>query len=85
MPTQNQRSSADNDPNKDNDQELTTGEGKSGGNAGAGQSGTEGLGSEKRTDDERFGSSKPANPTDGIDDEGKKDASGKNDESEKKD
>jgi len=28
VPTQNQRSSADDDPNKDNDKELATGEGK---------------------------------------------------------
>lgn len=76
MPTQNQRSSADDDPNKDNDKELATGEGKSGGKSGAGKSGKENLGSEKPTDDERFGSSKPDHPRN-DDDEGKKDERGK--------
>lgn len=76
MPTQNQRSSADKDPNKDNDKELATGEGKSGGNAGAGKSGKEDMGSEKPTNDERFGSSKPDHP-DNNEDEGKNDNPGK--------
>lgn len=57
MTQQNQRSSSDDDSN--NDRELTTGYGKSGGNAGAGKSGTEGLGTEKKSDDERFGSQEP--------------------------
>ena len=43
------------------DNPTTDAEGKSGGNAGAGKSGNEGLGTEKKTDDERFGSQKPAN------------------------
>lgn len=77
MPTQNQRSSADNDPNKDNDKELATGDGKSGGNAGAGKSGSEGLGTEKPTDDERFGSRKHEGGNQENEDEGKKDESGK--------
>jgi len=76
MPTQNQRSSADKDPNKDNDKELATGEGKSGGNAGAGKSGREDMGSEKPTNDERFGSSKPDH-SDNNEDEGKNDQPGK--------
>ena len=79
---QNYRSSADNDPNKD--QEHASGEGKSGGNAGAGKSGTEDLGSEKEVDDERFGSRK-ADGRDHQEDEGKKDAPGKKDEAHKKD
>lgn len=57
MTQQNQRSSSDDYSNKDH--VKTSGEGKSGGNAGAGKSGTEGLGTEKKTDDERFGSQKP--------------------------
>ena len=57
MTQQQRRSTSDDDGN--NDPETTTGEGKSGGNAGAGKSGTEGLGAEKKTDDERFGSQKP--------------------------
>jgi hypothetical protein len=56
MTQQNYRSSSDDDSNKDH--ELATGEGKSGGNAGAGKSGKEDLGSEKSTDDERMGSEK---------------------------
>ena len=56
--TQNRRSSSDDESN--NDHPHTRGEGKSGGNAGAGKSGTEGLGTEKKTDDERFGSQKPS-------------------------
>ena len=55
---QQRRSSSDDWSNKDH--EKTSGEGKSGGNAGAGKSGKEGLGTEKKTDDERFGSSKPS-------------------------
>jgi hypothetical protein len=58
MPQQNQRSSSDDWSSKP-DHEKTRAEGKSGGNAGAGQSGKEGLGTEKKTDDERFGSRKP--------------------------
>jgi hypothetical protein len=81
MTQQNYRSSADNEID---DREMETGEGKSGGNAGAGKSGTESLGSEKPTEDERFGSSKPDHTDDGIDDQGKKDPPGKNDEAEKK-
>jgi len=41
------------------DHPKTRAEGKSGGNAGAGRSGKEGLGTEKKTDDERFGSQEP--------------------------
>lgn len=81
MTQQNQRSSADAELD---DKTLKTGEGTSGGNAGAGKSGKEDMGSEKPTQDERFGSSKPEHPDDGIDDEGKRDAPGKNDEAEKK-
>jgi len=55
--TQQQRRSSDDDSNKDH--EPTTGYGKSGGNAGAGKSGTEGLGTEKKSEDERYGSQKP--------------------------
>lgn len=55
---QQRRSSSDDYSNKEN-HPKTRGEGKSGGNAGAGKSGTEGLGTEKKTDDERFGSQKP--------------------------
>ena len=58
MPQMNQRKTADNDDN--NSHPHTRAEGKSGGNAGAGKSGTEGLGTEKKIDDERFGSQKPA-------------------------
>ncbi len=57
MTQQQRRSSSDDDSN--NDHEQTTGYGKSGGNAGAGKSGTEGLGTEKKSEDERFGSQKP--------------------------
>jgi hypothetical protein len=57
MPQQNQRSSSDDYSNKDHPK--TSAEGKSGGNAGAGKSGKEGLGTEKKTDDERFGSQEP--------------------------
>ena len=41
------------------DKEQTTGHGKSGGNMGAGKSGTEDLGSEKPSDNETMGSHKP--------------------------
>ncbi len=57
MTQQQRRATSDDDSN--NDHEPTRSEGKSGGNAGAGKSGTEGLGTEKKTDDERFGSQKP--------------------------
>lgn len=57
MTQQQRRATSDDESN--NDHEPTTGEGKSGGNAGAGKSGTEGLGSEKKTEDERFGSQRP--------------------------
>lgn len=80
MTQQNYRSSADEEIN---DRDLTTGEGESGGNGGAGKSGKESLGSKKRTQDERYGSSKPEHPDDGVEDEGKKDAPGKNDEASK--
>lgn len=58
MPQQNQRKSSDSD--KNNTHPHTRAEGKTGGNAGAGKSGSEGLGTEKKIDDERFGSQKPA-------------------------
>jgi hypothetical protein len=51
------RSSSDDYSNKKHPK--TRAEGKSGGNAGAGKSGKEGLGTEKKIDDERFGSQKP--------------------------
>ena len=57
MTQQQRRSSSDDESN--NDHPHTRAEGKSGGNAGAGKSGTEGLGTEKKIDDERFGSQKP--------------------------
>ena len=57
MTQQNQRSSSDDYSNKKHPK--TSAEGKSGGKAGAGKSGKEGLGTEKKTDDERFGSQKP--------------------------
>jgi hypothetical protein len=63
--------------------ERTRAAGHSGGNAGAGKSGGEDMGSEKKIDDERFGSSKP-NHSEPWKDEGKKDAPGKNDESYKR-
>lgn len=74
---QNYRSSSDDDPNKDNDQELTTGEGKSGGNSGAGKSGGEDMGSEKPTMDERMGSRKHEGGNQEDEDGGKKDEPGK--------
>lgn len=72
---QNYRSSADDDRNKDH--EPTTGEGKSGGNAGAGKSGKEDMGSEKKIDDERFGSRKATSGNQEDEDAGKKDEPGK--------
>ena len=60
MTQQQRRSTSDDDSN--NDHVPASAEGKSGGNAGAGKSGTEGLGTEKKIDDERFGSQKPSNP-----------------------
>ena len=57
MTQQQRRSSSDDYSNKDHPK--TSGEGVSGGNAGAGKSGKEGLGTEKKTDDERYGSRKP--------------------------
>lgn len=83
MIQQNYRSSADDDSNKD--RVYADAEGKSGGNTGAGQSGGEDLGSEKKVDDERFGSRKPEHHDDGHDDEGKKDAPGKRDAAANKD
>jgi hypothetical protein len=56
MTQQQRRATSDDDSN--NDHVPATGEGKSGGNAGAGKSGAEGLGTEKKTRDERFGSQK---------------------------
>ena len=50
-----------------------SGEGHSGGNAGAGKSGGEDMGSEKRIDDERFGS-READGVNHTEDEGKRDA-----------
>ena len=50
------RSSSDNDDN--NSHRHTQAAGHSGGNAGAGKSGGEDMGSEKKIDDERFGSRK---------------------------
>jgi len=44
-------------------QAKATGEGVSGGNMGAGKSGSENLGSEKPTDDEAMGSQKPVRST----------------------
>lgn len=58
MTQEQRRAKSDDDSN--NDHQPTMGEGKSGGNAGAGKSGTEGLGSEKKTEDERYGSQKPS-------------------------
>ena len=54
----------------------STGEGHGGGNAGAGRSGGEDMGSEKKIDDERFGSRK-ADGVDHTEDDGKRDAEGK--------
>jgi len=51
------RSTSDNEQN--NRHPHTHSEGKSAGNAGAGKSGKEGLGTEKKVDDERFGSQTP--------------------------
>jgi hypothetical protein len=70
------RSSSDNEDN--NSHPHTRAEGHSGGNAGAGKSGGEDMGSEKKIDDERFGSRK-ADGTNDVKDEGKKDAPGRRD------
>ena len=70
------RSSSDNDDN--NSHPHTQAAGHSGGNAGAGKSGGEDMGSEKKIDDERFGSRKAGGAND-IHDEGKKDAPGRRD------
>ena len=80
MIQQNYRSSADDESN--NDHPHTRAEGKSGGNAGAGKSGGEDMGSEKKIDDERFGSRKTSG-VNHVEDEGKKDAPGKKDEAAK--
>jgi hypothetical protein len=56
------RKSSDNEDN--NTHPHASGEGHSGGNAGAGKSGGEDMGTEKKIDDERFGS-REANPPDG--------------------
>jgi hypothetical protein len=71
---QNYRSSSDDESN--NDHEHTRSEGHSGGNAGAGKSGGEDMGSEKKIDDERFGS-REAGGINHQEDEGKKDEPGK--------
>ena len=75
MTQQNYRSSADDGSNKD--RASTTGGGKSGGNAGAGRSGTEDLGSEKRSEDERWGSRKHQGGNQEFEDAGKKDPPGR--------
>ncbi|MEJ7624884.1 MAG: hypothetical protein WKF34_12900 [Pyrinomonadaceae bacterium] len=75
MTQQNYRNSSDDDSN--NDHELATGEGKSGGNAGAGKSGKEDMGSEKSTVDERMGSQKWQGGNQEDEDGGKKDEKGK--------
>lgn len=51
------RSTSDNEQN--NSHPHTHSDGKSAGNMGAGKSGQEGLGTEKKVDDERFGSQTP--------------------------
>lgn len=73
------RSSSDNDDN--NTHAHTRAAGHSGGNAGAGKSGGEDMGAEKKIDDERFGSRKaPESVTRNSEqDEGKKDAPGRRD------
>lgn len=76
MMQQNYRSSADDESN--NDHPHTRAEGHSGGNAGAGKSGGEDMGSEKKIDDERFGSRQASSSATQAD-EGKKDAPGKRD------
>ena len=60
----------------------TRAEGHSGGNAGAGKSGGEDMGAEKKIDDERFGSRK-AGGENRTEDQGKKDAPGRKDEAAK--
>lgn len=64
------RSSGANEENKGH--QPTSGDHKSGGNAGAGRSGGEDMGSEKKAADERFGSRK-ADGENHTEDEGKKD------------
>jgi hypothetical protein len=63
------RSTSDNEDN--NDHPHTRAVGHSGGNAGAGKSGGEDMGAEKKIDDERFGSRKPSGVK-SADDSGKK-------------
>lgn len=75
------RSSSDDQSNASH--KRTRAEGHSGGNMGAGKSGGEDMGTEKRIDDERFGSNKPRH-SEPWKDEGKKDAPGRNDESHKR-
>ena len=70
------RSSSDDDSN--NRHRHASAAGHSGGNAGAGKSGGEDMGSEKKIDDERFGSRKPLGVR-STDDEGKRDAPGRRD------
>lgn len=57
MPHQYQSEAADNQDNNDHPQTID--DRKTGGNAGAGKSGAESLGTEKKVDDERFGSKRP--------------------------
>lgn len=54
MAQQNQRKTSDRQHN--NVHPRTSAEGRTGGNAGADKSGSESLGTEKKIDDERFGS-----------------------------
>ena len=75
------RSSSDDQSNASH--KRTSAEHHTGGHMGAGKSGAEDLGTEKRIDDERFGSNTPHH-SDPWADEGKKDAPGKNDESYKR-
>ena len=75
MTQQNYRSTADDESNKEHPQ--SSGEGKSGGNAGAGRSGTEDLGSEKKSEDERWGSRKHQGGDQELEDAGNKDKPGK--------
>lgn len=70
------RSSSDNDDN--NSHPHTRAEGHSGGNAGAGKSGGEDMGAEKKIDDERFGSRKAIGQN-RSEDEGTNDASDRKD------
>ncbi len=50
------------DKNEDNKKQNPAREGNSGGNAGAGKSGKEGMGAEKPTDGPGVGSQKPGQP-----------------------